>query len=222
MFQSLHGFADASSYAYGAVVYVQRVHSDNTTTVTLVTAKATALPIKHITIPKAELLAALLMVRLLVRTAKLLDVPIASLHAWSDSEIVLHWLSKYIRTLEKFVVNRVDVITETLPPNWRHVKSADNPADLASRGLHAKLLINSSLWWKGPPWLSLPPDQWPIRPLSKPKVKEVPLSCLTVTPIHPHDPDDKPTFTQMLWKRYSSFHHLSRVVAWIYLIFHNC
>ncbi len=223
MFQSLHGFADASSYAYGAAVYVRRVHLDNTTTVTLVTAKARALPIKHITIPKAELLAALLMVRLLVRTAKLLDVPIASLHAWSDSEIVLHWLSKDIRTLEKFVANRVDVITETLPPNhWRHVKSADNPADLASRGLHAKLLINSSLWWKGPPWLSLPPDQWPIRPLSKPKVKEVPVSCLTVTPIHPHDPDDKPTFTQMLWKHYSSFHHLSRVVAWIYRFFHNC
>ncbi len=51
---------------YGAAIYLRRVHADNTTTVTLVTAKARVLPLKCITIPKAELLAALLMVILLI------------------------------------------------------------------------------------------------------------------------------------------------------------
>ncbi len=92
MFRALHGFTDTSSYAYGAAIYLRHVHSDNTITVTLVTAKAKVLPIKPITIPKAELLAAHLMVCLLSKTAKLLHVPGHCLHAWSDSEIVLHWI----------------------------------------------------------------------------------------------------------------------------------
>jgi len=86
------------------------------------------------------------MVRLLSKTAELLDVPTSSLHAWFDSQIVLHWLTKDAKTLEKFVANRVLAITKILPHHhWRHVRSADNPADLASRSLHTKLLIDSTL-----------------------------------------------------------------------------
>ncbi len=148
LFQALHGFADASSYAYGAAVYIRRVHADNSTTVSLVTAKARVLPLKPVTIPKAELLAALLLTNLLDKVANMLYIPVSSIHAWSDSEIVLHWLAKDHTQLEKFVSNRVRLIVDTLPPrHWKHVKSGDNPADLASRGLHARQLIESTLWW---------------------------------------------------------------------------
>ena len=45
---------------------------------------------------------------------------------------------------------------------WSHVESADNPADLASRGVTPAELKDSSLWWHGPAWLTLPAKQWPV------------------------------------------------------------
>ncbi|GFS28396.1 DUF5641 domain-containing protein [Nephila pilipes] len=33
--------------------------------------------------------------------------------------------------------------------HWKHVSSKSNPADLLSRGLEAKALAASALWWKG-------------------------------------------------------------------------
>ncbi len=115
IYQALHGFSDASSVAYGAVIYLRRVHADRLTTVTLVIAKARVLPLKPITTPKAELLAAHLLAKLIVKTASVLDIPTASLYAWSDSEIVLHWLTKDPSTLERFVANRVHAVSELLP-----------------------------------------------------------------------------------------------------------
>ena len=35
-----------------------------------------------------------------------------------------------------------------------YVKSADNPADIASRGMPLRKLITETFWWKGPKWAS--------------------------------------------------------------------
>ena len=39
--------------------------------------------------------------------------------------------------------------------------SAQNPADLASRGSDTQVLINSKLWWNGPLWLQSSVESWP-------------------------------------------------------------
>jgi len=101
MFQALHGFSNAFSVAYKAVMYLRRVHSDNSITMTFVTAKAHVLPLKLITIPKAEQIAAYILTRLLIRVAEILDIPAQFFYAWSDSEIVLHWLAKNPSSLER-------------------------------------------------------------------------------------------------------------------------
>ncbi len=94
---------------------------------------------------------------------------------------------------------------------WRHVASRDNPVDLASRGIPAKDLVSSRLWWEGPSF-SLPPDQWPLRLLRK-KPPEFPsVPCLLVSCACDRQDTD---FLRNLWKQYSSFHHLCRVLAWI-------
>ncbi|XP_072400920.1 uncharacterized protein [Diabrotica undecimpunctata] len=46
---------------------------------------------------------------------------------------------------------------------WHHVKSADNPADLLSRGTTTDILIGSRLWWHGPQWLETDSSQWSIK-----------------------------------------------------------
>ncbi len=222
IYQALHGFSDASSVAYGAVVYLRRVHSDNLTTVTLVVAKARVLPLKPVTIPKAELLAAHLLTKLIVKTADVLDISTSGLYAWSDSEIVLHWLAKDPLTLERFVANRVHAISTLLPhSHWRHVSTHDNPADLASRGLHAKDLILSQLWWKGPPWLKLSPQQWPSSKFAKNNTVKLEVPCLLIQPKLTAENNVRKAFAVDLWNRCSSFHKLTRVLAWIFRFCNN-
>ena len=206
-FEVLHGFADASQVAYGAAVYVRQILSDGSITTTLVTSKARVQPVKSLTIPWAELTAAHLLSKLLTHVAGLLCIPSSSWYAWTDSEIVLHWLHKAEELLPRFVSNRIRAIKSSVEPSkWHHVSSKDNPADVASRGMPASQLVQHNLWWRGPPWLQLPPAEWPVKPLRKkpPDIKEVP--CLAVSCVRDRQAND---FVLNLWKRYSSFYTLS-------------
>ncbi len=219
VFVSLHGFSDASDVAYGAVVYLRAVQVDGSIHTALVTAKARVLPLKHITVPRAELLGALLLAKLLASTAKTLDIAPNMTFAWSDSSIVLSWLSKSPSQIkDKFVANRTQVIQDTLPSTtWRHVATDNNPADHASRGVEANSLIHDELWWQGPPWLSQPPSQWPTTQVSRPQEE---VSVLTISPT-PRDNAGQDTFLNDLWTKFSSVHKLTRVVAWIFRFFNN-
>ena len=52
------------------------------------------------------------------------------------------------------MAKRVIEINNIVPAQyWRHVKTADNRADLASRGLLTSKLINNEQWWYGPDFL---------------------------------------------------------------------
>ncbi|XP_046411956.1 uncharacterized protein LOC124175599 [Neodiprion fabricii] len=63
--------------------------------------------------------------------------------------------------------NRVAEI-QTLLPNttWQHVKSAENPADLATRSITPEQILQADLWWQGPSWLKGPQSEWPQRKLA--------------------------------------------------------
>ncbi len=217
--EELHGFCDASSYAYGVAIYLRATSPDGTSTVSLVTAKSRVLPVRPVTIPKSELLGAHLLARLLSHTASVLDVPLCQVHAWTDSEIVLYWLPKSPPQLDRFVANRIHSIQELLPSvTWRHVPTSSNPADLASRGVRAPDLAMSALWWLGPPWLSLPSSQWPTSKRSKPSIP-----ALVATIRSPSSPSPSVIdFIHSLWKKYSSFFLLVRVCGYILRFLFNC
>jgi len=138
---------------------------------------------------------------------------------WTDSAIVLHWLSKQASQLtDRFVANRIQSIHDHLPLTvWRHVPTSDNPADMASRGVPAAELITSSQWWSGPPWLSQPPDRWPVTRLSRPKES---TTVLSISVAYSMDTQQS-RFLDSLWERLSSFHHLTRVISWIRRFTHN-
>ncbi|XP_035224263.1 uncharacterized protein LOC118196890, partial [Stegodyphus dumicola] len=68
----------------------------------------------------------------------------------TDSTIALSWLKTSPHLLKTFVANRVSKIQRLVEPrHWKHVSSANNPADLISRGVYSHELVTSSLWCNG-------------------------------------------------------------------------
>lgn len=77
-----------------------------------------------------------------------------SVFIWTDSEIVLNWL-KCVKKVKPYVQQRLDNMRLLVPgARWGHVRSRDNPADLLSRGVTAKIFLKSIIWNNGPEWLS--------------------------------------------------------------------
>ena len=85
----LHGFSDASSAAYAAVVYLRATYEDGSITCRLVVAKTRVAPLKQLSIPKLELCGAAMLAELLAITRETLQVPNTQIHAWCDSTVAL-------------------------------------------------------------------------------------------------------------------------------------
>ena len=169
--RELHGFSDASKKAFGAIVYVRTTYLDHPPQISLMTAKTKVAKLKPPTVPDLELCGAVLLTRLLVNAAAVLEIPLQHWHAWTDSAIVLNRLDGMPRHMTVFVKNRVSFILQaTSPKTWKHVRSSDNPADCASRGLMPRELLSHTLWWEGPIWLS----QEPIPQFKQPPRKSAP------------------------------------------------
>ena len=151
----LIGFCDASSKAYAAVVYL-RVEDDDDVSVTFVAAKTRVTPIKTISIPRLELLSALLLSRLVknVEGALQSELRLNETICYTDSKVTLCWIQGKNHEWKQFVGNRVASIHTVVPPsNWYHCPGKENPADIPSRGMTPSELSQNTLWLSGPSWL---------------------------------------------------------------------
>ena len=102
----LHGFSDASENAYSGVVYLRMVDSLNHVHISLVMSKTKVSPIKRLSIPRLELCGAQILSRLLTHVKDILQIPMSHVFAWTDSTIVLNWLSGSPRRFKTYVGNR--------------------------------------------------------------------------------------------------------------------
>lgn len=161
----LHGFADASTVAYAAVVCIRVISSSNEITVRLLdslTAKSKVAPFKTMSVPRLELSAAVLLARLIEYIHDSLSLKSIKLYCWTDSTVVLAWLNSHPSRWKTFVSNRVaDIQTRIPDAKWCYVSTHENPADCASRGFLGHELQSFSLWWQGPPWLHADHTKWP-------------------------------------------------------------
>ncbi|GFU86378.1 integrase catalytic domain-containing protein [Trichonephila clavipes] len=144
----LHSFCDASKKAYGAAIYL-RTNSRNGISVKLVTSKSRVAPLNCVTLPRLELLGALVAARLASKVKKIVNLKRSCLqYHWTDSKIVLFWIKGNKTRWKQFVANRVNEITSlTDPHSWYHCAGKENPADFLSRGLSADCLVSNSRWW---------------------------------------------------------------------------
>jgi len=87
----LHGFCDASVEAYAAVLYVRTVFSDNSVSMSMLASKTRVCLLKAQTIPRLELLAAVILSRLFTAIRDYLSLPVETF-LWTDSMVILCWL----------------------------------------------------------------------------------------------------------------------------------
>ena len=130
----LHCFADASERVYGAVVYM-RVEHEARVECQIVSSKTRVAPLAKQTIPRLELLSNLTASRLLKSVSQALqDVRTDEVFNWTDSMILVRWITNTDKEYKQFVENRVAEIRRNSPTEqWRYCPPADNPADIASR-----------------------------------------------------------------------------------------
>lgn len=105
---TLHGFGDASRGAYCAVVYLCIETEDGYRT-SLVASKSRVTPSSPMRIPRLELLAALILARLISSVQEALDKLFnrKEVFCWTDSITVFYWIQSN-KEFKQFVQNRIE------------------------------------------------------------------------------------------------------------------
>lgn len=212
----LHGFADASERAYGGCIYIRSENASGNVCVNLLCAKSRVAPLKSTTIPRLELCACLILVRLVKKVMNSMRVKFDMCRLWTDSTIALGWIKSNPVILKQFVNNRVCEIQESSDKgNWSHVPGKDNPADYLSRGISPDSLSSTEVWWNGPQWLRESIEHWPKSvdpPENLPEAKENTSVLVSVN-------SEKSVFP---FERYSGYSKMLRSMAYCLRFIKNC
>ena len=210
----LHHFSDASEIGYGAVSYLRIVDDKGAPHCSFVLGKSRVTPLKVVSIPRLELAAAVVAVKLNCLIRNELEYPIHDTIYWTDSTVVLQYIRNESRRFHTFVVNRVAMIhDESTPRQWRHVDTCANPADIASRGAKGSELHTLELWLHGPKFLWKDEKHWPDQPSQLPELPQDDSECRKCpgrTNVIVSSKKLEP-----LLSRYSSWDSLRKAIAWL-------
>ena len=103
----LHHFSDASTQGYGQCSYLRLINEQDRVCCQLVMSKARVTPSKPVTMPRLELTAALISVQVSCFLRKELGIECLTEYFWTDSQVVLGYISKEARRFHVFVANRI-------------------------------------------------------------------------------------------------------------------
>ena len=154
----LHGFCDASHRSYAAVIYILAIYSVGRIGVRLVASKSRVAPLKKQSIPRLELLGAVL----LSRFASKIAATVSQLRTFNwtfDDRLMLGKKRESMEAISTTSRRRDSRLTTR--NSWRHFPCEFNPADIPSRGLSARELAENKIWWNGASFLYKQETQWP-------------------------------------------------------------
>lgn len=211
-------FCDGSPLAMSAAAYIRWKLNDGKYSTYLFAAKTRVTPIERITIPRAEMQAGVMAVRLGNSIANDSGYNFENMFYISDSECTLASLKKDSVALKEFFGNRVSEINaSTTNSQWYHCKSHLNIADLATRMTARPCDIEEqSAWQRGPEWLRRDQSCWPVsQEVNDVIIPEDELikrgTCFYAAEVN----------MLMDVKNYSSYSFLMNVTARLFAIFEN-
>ena len=214
----LHHFADASEKGYGTASYIRQIDSTGRVDCILLGSKSRLAPVKSVSIPRLELSAASLAVKVNHSMTQALRVPVDRVFFWTDSTAVLRYIRNVSSRFHVFVANRLAIIHDGSDPSqWGHVHSTDNPADHVSRGQDCPHFIKNEQWISGPKFLwdperiQITDDSDNTLPDNDPEVKKVTVAACSAQSGATLDPHP----IRRLIDYYSSWWRLTRAVAWL-------
>lgn len=157
----LHVFVDASETGVAAVVYL-RFSQNGFVECSLAGAKTRVAPLTYLSIPRLELTAALLGVRLANTVREGLSLKISKRVYWTDSRNVLCWIRSDHRRYNQYVAARVgEILDSTEVTEWRWVPTKINVADEGTKLQRSIKVGGMSRWLEGPEFLLQPESSWP-------------------------------------------------------------
>lgn len=213
--REIHVFTDASERAYCAAAYLRCVKSNGHCTTSLVASKTKVAPLKKMTLPRLELMGALIGARLGKFIITNLKMSENEMYFWTDSMITFHWIRSSSKQWKQFVANRVSEIQNlTLPEKWNHCAGKENPADRGTRGISAQSLKEDVLWWHGPEWLKDVNDETEVMTEFEDDVDEYVVQNTVTEP----DCIAQPLFDL---SKNSELNKPLRITAWIQRFVHN-
>lgn len=106
----LHNFCDASGESYSSAVYLR--NGGKSGVEVLLIASKVRVYLRELKIPKLELLAVVLGVRLAKVTGEASELKINSRHFWYDNRTVLQWMQT-VNKLSYFVDSRIGEILKS-------------------------------------------------------------------------------------------------------------
>ena len=164
--QEIHGLSDASEKAYAAVVYLRTEYEDHHVETNIIASKTRVAPIRKQSIPRLELLGAVILARLVSSISKVIWSRLVNpkTFLWTDSFTVLCWIQND-KPWKQYIQRRVDEIRKLVGADkWKFCPGQYNIADLPSRGCSGAELVNNEEWFHGPKFLKLNEEHWPKPP----------------------------------------------------------
>ncbi|XP_068232147.1 uncharacterized protein [Palaemon carinicauda] len=145
--------------ALGVVAYLRVSDPWGNVSCRFIMGKARVVPLNYVSVPRLELSAAVLAVRLGSTILTLIDFRVDWVYYWTNSTTVLRYIRDDQARYQKFVANRVSMIMEgSDQKEWRYVNSEWNPTDDATRSKQ------SERWRKGPEFLLKEKCFWSTKP----------------------------------------------------------
>ena len=134
----LHSFSDASFFGYGQCTYTRFTSTEGKVHCLFAMDKVHVAPLKQVTVPRLELTAAVVSAKISIFLERELKFPELKTYFWTDSKVVLGYINNESQRFQVYVANRIQQIRDlSEPTSWFHVKSEENPSDMASRGMSA-------------------------------------------------------------------------------------
>ena len=207
-------FADASDKAIAAVAYLKISDAEGNCHTGFVLGKARLAPRPEQTIPRLELCAAVMAVDMAELITSEIDIRCDAVTFYTDSKVVLGYIYNEKRRFYVYVTNRIQRIRRsTQPQQWHYVSTEHNPADHATRSIHAARLKDTT-WFTGPVFMSQPEKSFPktdIFELVDPEEDKDIRTQVTVLTSTIHDNQ----LRSQRFERFSTWRSLNRAISFL-------